>query len=194
MTLIRMFAFRPHNNEQKKIDSEIKKPSTIENKNPIIKPENQPKEQPKKVEILNKNKIVEPIKDIKKWSEGMIWSDLIKELNLSGLTKMLADNCALIGRKENIIHLSLDEKSVSYKNQEREQILSKSLSGLFNEDLIVKVETSKADSETPSQEKIRQKDEQLETARNSLKSDPDVKEAEDLFGVGMNPESITLKN
>ena len=68
------------------------------------------------------------------------------------------------------------------------------MSGLFNEDLIVKVETSKADSETPSQEKIRQKDEQLETARNSLKSDPDVKEAEDLFGVGMNPESITLKN
>jgi hypothetical protein len=107
---------------------------------------------------------------------------------------MLANNCALIGRKENTIHLILDEKSLSYKNQEREQILSKSLSDLFTEDLTVKVEISKVVSETPSQEKIRQKDEQLESARNNLKSDPDVKEAEDLFGVDMNPESITLKN
>jgi|TARA_B110000263_G_scaffold250194_1_gene271477 DNA polymerase-3 subunit gamma/tau len=194
MTLIRMLAFRPHNNEQKNIDSEIKKSSTIKNKTPITKPENQQKEQPKKVEILQKNKIAEPIKDTKEWTEGVIWSDLIKELNLSGLTKMLANNCALIGRKENTIHLILDEKSLSYKNQEREQILSKSLSDLFTEDLTVKVEISKVVSETPSQEKIRQKDEQLESARNNLKSDPDVKEAEDLFGVDMNPESITLKN
>jgi hypothetical protein len=72
--------------------------------------------------------------------------------------------------------------------------LSKSLSDLFDEDLTIKVEISKADKETPSQEKIRQKDEQLEAARNNLKSNSGVKEAEELFGASMDPESIMLKN
>ena len=107
---------------------------------------------------------------------------------------MLANNCVLKGRKENTIHLTLDEKSASYKNQEREQALSETLSVFFNENLTIKIEIERTVNETPSQEKIRHEDEQLEAAKMNLKSDPGVKELEDLFGVDMNPESVILKN
>ena len=40
---------------------------------------------------------------IKNGLKTVVWSDLIEELNLSGLAKMLANNCALLGRKENTI-------------------------------------------------------------------------------------------
>jgi DNA polymerase-3 subunit gamma/tau len=156
--------------------------------------EEQTEDHSKKVEAIEKDKMDKQLMANKKWSEDLVWSDLIEELNLSGLAKMLANNCALLGRKENTIYLSLDEKSSSYKNLEREQLLSKSLSDFFDEDLTIKVEISKADKETPSQEKIRQKDEQLEAARNNLKSNSGVKEAEELFGASMDPESIMLKN
>lgn len=195
MTLIRMLAFRPHNNEQQNTNIVINKSSITDDKIPTKKrTEEQTEDHLKKVEAIEKDKMDKQLMANKKWSEELVWSDLIEELNLSGLAKMLANNCALLGRKENTIYLSLDEKSGSYKNLEREQLLSKSLSDLFDEDLTIKVEISKADKETPSQEKIRQKDEQLEAARNSLKSNSGVKEAEELFGASMDPESIMLKN
>ncbi len=195
MTLIRMLAFRPHNNEQQNTNIVINKSSITDDKIPTKKrTEEQTEDHSKKVEAIEKDKMDKQLMANKKWSEELVWSDLIEELNLSGLAKMLANNCALLGRKENTIYLSLDEKSGSYKNLEREQLLSKSLSDLFDEDLTIKVEISKADKETPSQEKIRQKDEQLEAARNSLKSNSGVKEAEELFGASMDPESIMLKN
>ena len=195
MTLIRMLAFRPHNNEQQNTNIVINKSSITDDKIPTKKrTEEQTEDHLKKVEAIEKDKMDKQLMANKKWSEDLVWSDLIEELNLSGLAKMLANNCALLGRKENTIYLSLDEKSGSYKNLEREQLLSKSLSDLFDEDLTIKVEISKADKETPSQEKIRQKDEQLEAARNSLKSNSGVKEAEELFGASMDPESIMLKN
>ena len=195
MTLIRMLAFRPHDNEQQNTNIVINESSITDDKIPTKKrTEEQTEDHSKKVEAIEKDKMDKQLMANKKWSEELVWSDLIEELNLSGLAKMLANNCALLGRKENTIYLSLDEKSSSYKNLEREQLLSKSLSDLFDEDLTIKVEISKADKETPSQEKIRQKDEQLEAARNNLKSNSGVKEAEELFGASMDPESIMLKN
>jgi len=188
MTLIRMLAFRPHGGENIETVAQVKKNSIIVNES------HKPNEQVKKIEAPMESKSEEGMIANKKWNKELKWSDLIEELGLSGTTKMLANNCALKGRKANIIYLSLDEKSASYKNQEREQALSKNLSTLFNEDLTVKIEIEMAANETPSQEKIRHEDEELEAAKMSLKSDPGVKELEDLFGVDMNPESVTLKN
>ena len=181
-------AFRPHDGEKTEAVIQVKK-------KPISEAQPQkPKEQVKKVETPIKSKARGVTIANKKWIEGLKWSDLIKELQLSGTTKMLANNCVLKGRKENTIHLTLDEKSASYKNQEREQALSKTLSGFFNENLTIKIEIERAANETPSQEKIRHEDEKLEAAKMNLKSDPGVKELEDLFGVDMNPESVILKN
>jgi DNA polymerase-3 subunit gamma/tau len=188
MTLIRMLAFRPHDGEKIEAVIQVKKKPISETQSQKLK------EQVKKVAIPIKSKAKEVTIANKKWIEGLKWSDLIKELELSGTTKMLANNCVLKGRKENIIYLSLDEKSASYRNQGREQALSKNLSALFDENLTVKIEVEATANETPSQEKIRHEDEQLEAAKMNLKSDPGVKELEDLFGVDMNPESVILKN
>jgi hypothetical protein len=107
---------------------------------------------------------------------------------------MLADNCALVGRSDKLISLSLDEKSASYRNKDRERILAESISEFFGENLSIIIEIGTAKKETPNQKKVRQADEELEAVREDLKADPGIKELEDLFGVDMNPESVILKN
>jgi DNA polymerase-3 subunit gamma/tau len=108
MTLIRMLAFRPHGGENIETVAQVKKNSIIVNES------HEPNEQVKKIEAPMENKSEEEIIANKKWNKELKWSDLIEELGLSGTTKMLANNCALKGRKANIIYLSLDEKSASY--------------------------------------------------------------------------------
>ena len=46
--------------------------------------------------------------------------------------------------------------------------------------------------DTPIQEEARRADKEMEAARASLESDPNVKALQDMFGAQLNPDSIEL--
>ena len=188
MTLIRMLAFRLTEEKEEGETVIHEKNITVANNADDLNHIREKKGLVKKIEKSSQVKIKST------WDDNLVWSDLIEQLNISGTTRMLADNCALVGRSDKLISLSLDEKSASYRNKDRERILAESISEFFGENLSIIIEIGTAKKETPNQKKVRQADEELEAVREDLKADPGIKELEDLFGVDMNPESVILKN
>ena len=83
------------------------------------------------------------------------WADLVKTLSLTGATKLLASNCAMLRRESNIIYLGLDSRSESLLTKQRQQALGEALSSHFSESLRVDISLGHAKIETPVQEEVR---------------------------------------
>lgn len=122
------------------------------------------------------------------------WSNLIDKLGMTGATKLLASNCAMLRRESNIIYLGLDNRSESLLTKERQQSLAKALTAYFGEALRVDISLGHAQAETPVQEVARVEDEALQAARVSLESDPNVQSLKEMFGATLNADSVQILN
>jgi DNA polymerase-3 subunit gamma/tau len=122
------------------------------------------------------------------------WSGIIEKLNLTGATKQLVSNCAMLKRESNIIYLGLDGRSESLLTPERQQALGEAFSLHFGETLRVDITLGHEQSETPVQEGVRLEDEALQAARVSLESDPNVQVLKDMFGATLNADSVKVLN
>jgi len=123
------------------------------------------------------------------WHEP-VWAELINELELSGLNKQLARNCAFLRRENNTIYLSLDNRSESYLTRSRQSALAASLSAHYGEELKVDIAIGAAEAETPTQLEARHESEELEAARVGLEADPNVKALKDMFGAELVADSV----
>jgi DNA polymerase-3 subunit gamma/tau len=122
------------------------------------------------------------------------WKPLIATLGLSGAVRLLAGNCALVGREGNTVQLSLDPRSESMLTKSRKEALAKALSTHFSEPLDVEISIGEAIEETPLQEESRLADERIEAARAALESDPNVQALKHMFDAELKPDSIELIN
>lgn len=122
------------------------------------------------------------------------WPQLIKSLPLKGAVRMLAINCAYLGREGDTLKFSADSKAETVLNRERQASLASVLSEYFGERLRVEIDleadVAARNAETPVQQESRRSDEQLEAARAALESDPNVKAMKSMFGAELKPESI----
>jgi DNA polymerase-3 subunit gamma/tau len=124
-----------------------------------------------------------------KWQEPE-WADLINQINLSGVNKQLASNCAYLHREGGTVFLSLDNRSESYLTRSRQTALAEALSAHFGEGLKVDITIGAAKVETPTQLEARQETEDLEAARIGLEADPNVKALKDMFGAELVADSV----
>lgn len=122
------------------------------------------------------------------------WTLLVKKLNLTGASKLLASNCAMLKREGKVIYLGLDSRSDSLLTKARQQVLAEALSTHFSETLRVDITPGHAETETPVQEQVRLGDEALQAARVSLESDPNVQALKDMFGATLNTDSVQILN
>jgi DNA polymerase-3 subunit gamma/tau len=122
------------------------------------------------------------------------WQQLIGMLGLTGAVGLLAGNCALLRREGQTVYLNLDPRSESMLTRKRKEALAQALSAHFAEPLTIDIEIGALPQETPLQEASRVADEEIEAARESLESDPNVQAMKSLFGAELKPESIELLN
>ena len=186
MCLLRMIAFKPDSSEEiSKKDQTIKSKENVSEKNPKST-----------VNTKKNNKKTTSFEDsISIKSEKLIWSELVDELGINGATKTLADNCSFLRKERDTIYLVLDKKSSSYYSKEREGNLSKALSIFFKKTIVIKIDVGDLQTETPNQEKIREKNEKHDEAILGLQIDPKIKEIENTFsGASLDSDSIKLKN
>jgi DNA polymerase-3 subunit gamma/tau len=120
------------------------------------------------------------------------WNPLVTSLGLNGTLRLLASNCAYVRRVENTLELSLDPRSAPLLTRERQQALAGVLSEHFGEKLGVDIKLGVAEDETPLQEQERLADENLEAARQSLESDPNVQTLKNMFGAEIKADSIEI--
>jgi DNA polymerase-3 subunit gamma/tau len=182
MTLLRMLAFRPAATPGESGKSGSAQPKSAAD---ATRSGDSPSASAAKVAHA------EPESDKLAWHEP-VWKELIGQLKLSGANRLLAANCAYLRRDGNVIHLGLDARSESLLTRQRQQALAAALSEAFSEELAVDIAVGEPAPETPVQEQERLADEELQAARVSLESDPNVRALKDMFGAELKPESIEI--
>lgn len=118
------------------------------------------------------------------------WKQLISELNLTGMTKVLADNCILKKREEHYVHLLIDTKHTSFANTTQCQQLEKALQQKFSCTLKLKIEECASIIDTPAQQAEMKQTQALAAAKDSLVADPNVQSILENFDGSLDEDSI----
>ena len=175
MTLLRMLAFQPGGNVRATARDEKKHSAPVR----PTPPENKESEPEKTMQATA----------LEAWQDPE-WSELIKILEISGAGKLLANNCAFVKRRQNVLHLCLDGKSETLLTKSTEAALTRALSNHYGESLRLDIAVGETESVTPIQEEARRVDAQYEAARASIEADPNGKALQDRVGAELNPDSI----
>ncbi len=185
MTLLRMLAFRPAGGDGQ--SATIPKPAASSASRsapaqPTAKPAPAPAEPPKASSAATHS-----------WNDPD-WSALVAELDLQSANRLLASNCALLGREGQEVRLQLDPSAEAYLTRTRQEALQQALAKHFDEPLklSIAVGATPKEAETPVQKKARQEDEELQAAKDTLRADPNVQNLIDTFGAEMNSDSVRI--
>ncbi len=120
------------------------------------------------------------------------WHRLVGQLDITGAVRLLAANCALIGREGEAVELRLDARSETLLTESRRHALEQAMSSYFGEPLRVNVRVGGGE-ETPAQRERRLEAERLEAARQQLEADPNVRTLQDMFGAEIQADTVRLK-
>jgi DNA polymerase III subunit gamma/tau len=118
------------------------------------------------------------------------WGSIITQLDLAGSPRQLANHCSFIGRKGNVVKLGFDPRSGFVRTQGQVEKLAQALTKYFGEPVRVEFEALQAGQETPAQAGQRASVEELDSARQSLESDPGVQALREKFGATLLPDSV----
>jgi DNA polymerase-3 subunit gamma/tau len=118
------------------------------------------------------------------------WSSIIGQLDIAGSPRQLANHCSYIGRKGNVVKLGFDPKTPFVRTQGQVEKLAQALSKYFGEPLRIEFEALQPGQETPAQAGQRASIEELDSARQSLESDPGVQALREKFGATLLPDSV----
>ena len=118
------------------------------------------------------------------------WTERVALLELDPPTRMLALNCALLGREGGVWRLALDPKQSSTRTRAREEKLAEALARQVGEAVRLEIELREPAAETPAQAAERALRAQLAEAHASLLADPVVQALQQRFGATIHPDSI----
>jgi DNA polymerase III subunit gamma/tau len=118
------------------------------------------------------------------------WGAIVNQLELAGAARQLANHCVLIGRKGGLVKLGFDAKSPFVRTQGQVEKLAQALSKYYGEPVRVEFEALLPGHETPAQAGQRASVEELDSARQSLESDPGVQALRERFGATLLPDSV----
>ncbi|MBI1425409.1 MAG: DNA polymerase III subunit gamma/tau [Gammaproteobacteria bacterium] len=118
------------------------------------------------------------------------WTQLVPQLQLSGILQQFAMNCAWHDRAGNKINLILEPSCENLLNKERIDRLQEALQNYYGQPVVLSVEVGKVASETPAQHAQREKQEQLDAATQAIESDANVQKIVDTFGAKINTNTI----
>jgi DNA polymerase III subunit gamma/tau len=118
------------------------------------------------------------------------WSAVVNQLEIAGSARQLANHCAFIGRKGNVVKLGFDPKSPFVRTQGQVEKLAQALSKYYGETVRVEFEALVAGQETPAQAGQRANLEEMDSARQALESDPGVQVLREKFGATLLPDSV----
>jgi DNA polymerase-3 subunit gamma/tau len=119
------------------------------------------------------------------------WSTIVAQLDLGGVSRQLAVNCAL---------KSIDDKRVCLMLQQNHQALKSEMSGrrlqaalcdhFDNQSLLLEIEIGKPGSDTPAQQQALADEQKVVDARAQMAQDPLVKAAQQQLGATLLEETV----
>lgn len=121
------------------------------------------------------------------------WSAMVAQMNLGGITRQLAANCAFLGRQGNKVRLSLAPEGAHYRTAMMEDKLKQALSNYYGEPVLLEFVEGGGGVEaltTPARQSKAAADDRLQGARAAIENDPNIRAMKEIFGATVTPESI----
>jgi DNA polymerase III subunit gamma/tau len=121
---------------------------------------------------------------------GGDWRSLVESMQLKGVLRELAMNCALKSRDNNNWKLVLDTSHQQLLSKTRQQRLEQSLCEVLQQTLHVQIEVQGSADNTPAQQQLQEAETRQADAVNSIESDPNVKAIQKVFDATLHKETI----
>jgi DNA polymerase-3 subunit gamma/tau len=117
---------------------------------------------------------------------------MVAQMNLGGITRQLAANCAFLGKQGNKVRLSLDPEGAHYRTAMMEDKLKQALSNYYGEPVVLEFSEGHGSAaiNTPARQSKAAAEDRLQNARASIDNDPNIRAMKELFGATVTPESI----
>jgi len=119
------------------------------------------------------------------------WSTIIDQLKLSGLAKLLAQNCSMLNKTEDRIELVLDASHSALLTDAAKDRLTQALSAYFQKPCQTSISVGKPKIETPSQQNRRENAEKTKSQETTLLADKTVQSLIQTFSATLVTDSIT---
>lgn len=120
------------------------------------------------------------------------WPTLIKQLNLTGLTYALAQQCTLQSYQDKHFSLSLDPRQAALRSAKQAAKLAEALSDYFAKLITVEISLGDAGLSTPARLEQQHKSQRLEQTTKALQGDPTVQAIIKTFDATLQADSIQL--
>jgi DNA polymerase-3 subunit gamma/tau len=118
------------------------------------------------------------------------WSAIVASLELQGLARELARNCALLGREGGLVRLALDPRSASMRTRVLEDKLVQALGRYFGSPVRLQFELRDDAHETPARSAERIEAQRRQQAQLAFEADPIVGTFKERFGASVLPDSV----
>ncbi len=172
MMLLRLLAFKPGIEQTEYHLAKSNQPIATEKK---------PNAAPKVEQVIGQ-----------KQQKNLHWPTLIKQLNLTGLTYVLAQQCVLQSYQDNHFSLCLDPRQAALRSVKQEAKLAQALSDYFKQPITLAIILGDADLSTPARLEQQYKSQRLEQTAAALQEDPTIQAIMQTFDAKLQPESIQL--
>jgi DNA polymerase-3 subunit gamma/tau len=173
MVLLRMLAFRPVSVEQ-----------PLRAEQPAQTREAAPTQRAKtaaQVPAQVKRPAAVPAKD---------WRSLVESMQLKGVLRELAMNCALKSNDRNSWKLLLDTSHQQLLSEARQQRLQKSLCEVLQQTVQLDIEVQGSTDNTPAQQQLQEAETRQADAVKAIESDPNVQAIQKVFDATLHRETI----
>jgi len=121
---------------------------------------------------------------------GDDWRSLVESMQLKGMLRELAMNCAIKQRDDNRWAMVLDPACRQLLNKERQQRLQEALSDCLQTPVQLDIEVVDEARETPAVQQRVEAETRQATAVETIESDPNIKAIQEAFDATLHMDSI----
>lgn len=118
------------------------------------------------------------------------WSEILPQLQLTGLGQALASNCTLMHFSEDKIELALAPQHEPMLNKKLQERIEQSLAKFFNKPIKLEIKLTTEELHTPAKQKAQEKTEKQIAATESIQNDTHVKKMLEMFDATLDVGSI----
>ena len=180
MILLRMLAFRPVSAEQHR-QTPRSAPPAQSRAVASSEPEQKEKVSPVPTKATKSPVVV---------GAGGDWRSLVEHMQLKGVLRELAMNCALKDTDHSLWKLALDTSHRQLLSEVRRQRLEQSLGEYLQKTVRVEIEVQDSAANTPAQQQQQEAQTRQDEAVKAIESDPNVKAIQKVFDATVHRETI----
>ena len=118
------------------------------------------------------------------------WLAILNQIDVQGAPRQLASHCILLGHQPGLVRLAIDPSVKFVRTTAQEEKLAQALSRYYGETVRLEISSATGEIETPARIELRASQQELESARQSIETDPAVQGLRERFGATLLPDTV----